>query len=608
MIAAEDRIRKVENVDELINQPDLKRKQGAQPQQRSESPYPNVSRTISTYSISSHKHPLNVKPSGNSFLMLDNQDLIQARSNSLGSLNLFPDDLIMELISFIDDIETLKNLSQVSKIMYAFLYDEDFWKQVYIKHKFENIEWRGSWKNTVLKSNPKNQAKIKLADNLLCSDLLYRPYQISQINYELIFKNIINEEEIYHNDALQNNLRPLPSGRIARIPESDLDLQQFNDEYHDQPFILTNNNKDRWPQWSLASLLDRFPSVKFRQEAVEWNLADYSTYTKSNHDENPLYLFDCNSIAMKTLRQEYQVPQVFDQDLFKYFNVNDLKHNCRPDHAWLIVGPKRSGSTFHKDPNYTSAWNAALTGRKLWIMLPPNMAPPGVGADEEESEVTSPVGIGEWVIAGFFNDCLKIPECLIAVTFPGECMYVPSGWWHSVINIDDSVALTQNFVPMSKLPNALNFLKNKREQLSGFHPSSVKHTLDYVLDTLLAGEEGQDKNEDIIKLREYRDQFNSLNLSDELIDEDCGEMSDLPPMPIFELFKQLMIINNKSEQLNEGLERLIKIELKNYERLTGKSQTWEKLIETKGEDNQTASAGGFSFGFNFNEDESSDEE
>jgi hypothetical protein len=37
----------------------------------------------------------------------------------------------------------------------------------------------------------------------------------------------------------------------------------------------------------------------------------------------------------------------------------------RPDHRWIIWGPRGSGSTFHKDPNATSAWNAVIKGTKV---------------------------------------------------------------------------------------------------------------------------------------------------------------------------------------------------------------------------------------------------
>jgi hypothetical protein len=32
----------------------------------------------------------------------------------------------------------------------------------------------------------------------------------------------------------------------------------------------------------------------------------------------------------------------------------------RPDYRWLIMGPARSGSSFHVDPNCNFAWNATI--------------------------------------------------------------------------------------------------------------------------------------------------------------------------------------------------------------------------------------------------------
>lgn len=192
----------------------------------------------------------------------------------------------------------------------------------------------------------------------------------------------------------------------------------------------------------------------------------------NSSDESPLYLFDRSFVEKMQLQigknqpsPDYWIPECFGEDLFTVLG------DKRPDDKWLIVGPARSGSTYHKDPNATSAWNAVLRGSKYWIMFPSGPSsppPPGVYVSEDQSEVTSPLSIAEWLLE-FHAEARKTPGCIEGVCGEGEVLHVPSGWWHLVVNLDASIAITQNFVPREHLPGVLAFLKdNTADQVSGF--------------------------------------------------------------------------------------------------------------------------------------------
>lgn len=59
------------------------------------------------------------------------------------------------------------------------------------------------------------------------------------------------------------------------------------------------------------------------------------------------------------LLKDYSVPHLFQED---FFDV--LDRDQRPPFRWLIIGPERSGASWHVDPALTSAWNTLLCGRK----------------------------------------------------------------------------------------------------------------------------------------------------------------------------------------------------------------------------------------------------
>ena len=178
----------------------------------------------------------------------------------------------------------------------------------------------------------------------------------------------------------------------------------------------------------------------------------------------------------------------------------------RPDHTWLIAGPPRSGSVFHLDPNATHAWNATITGRKRWIFYPPGFPPPpGVHPSPDGDQVALPWTVGEWILQ-FWNDHRKRKHTaadpqsrpLEVTSLPGDVVFVPHGWWHMVVNLEDNddkddddgqpstgnmdgstkmnIAITHNYVSASNLSNVLKFLDHYRDQVSGCRdrPESIK--------------------------------------------------------------------------------------------------------------------------------------
>ncbi len=194
--------------------------------------------------------------------------------------------------------------------------------------------------------------------------------------------------------------------------------------------------------------------------SLRCKLADYSRYCQYQHDEVPLYVFDAKFVTIhEPLRSLYDIPTQFQHDMFSHLG------SMRPSYRWLVMGPSRCGAPWHIDPIGTSAWNGLVCGRKRWAMYPPGHIPPGVfvhGGDIYAGVQSPPSA--SWYCEVYPN-LLPHERPLEIMQRPGDIIFVPAGWWHLVLNLDDTIAFTQNYVSPSNLPLALSEMRSQSSQL-----------------------------------------------------------------------------------------------------------------------------------------------
>ncbi|KAK1084532.1 hypothetical protein LTR48_005366 [Friedmanniomyces endolithicus] len=391
------------------------------------------------------KHPLRVRPSGNALTSPVNL------KSACGLFASVPDELLVLLLEALGARDLLR-FGASCRALHAFARNEELWRALFIESSPTNFSWRGTWRSTFMAQDSGREPWVDCSN--LFSDVLHRPFFCTHVPLSPFAANIPAENQ------------------IARL--NDLSPEDFEAKWVNRPFILTAPVK-AWPvyeTWSTEQLLEKYAETCFRAESVDWPLRTYVDYMTNSQDESPLYLFDRAFVEKMHLtvasepdgQADYWPPTCFGSDLFHVLG------NQRPDHRWLIVGPERSGSTFHKDPNATSAWNAVLKGSKYWIMFPSSPSippPPGVYVSDDQSEVTSPLSIAEWLL-GFHAEARQTAGYVEGICSEGEVLHVPSGWYHLVLNLEPSIAITQNFIPRRRLGAALQFLRDQKQSISGF--------------------------------------------------------------------------------------------------------------------------------------------
>ena len=198
-----------------------------------------------------------------------------------------------------------------------------------------------------------------------------------------------------------------------------------------------------WSLDHLVSVLADEPTIcglTSDDDEIRVPFADFADYARSQRHDGPLYVFDDEwGGPAAALLADYDPPEW----------AGDLRAHApshpRPPHRWLLVGPQRSGSTVHVDPLGTSAWNALISGEKLWLLWEPSDATAlSLRSATEGAWADIPTVYFQRLLEAIRAGACPPPRVL--VQRPGDILFVPAGWLHGVLNVTTTIAITENFV------------------------------------------------------------------------------------------------------------------------------------------------------------------
>ena len=139
----------------------------------------------------------------------------------------------------------------------------------------------------------------------------------------------------------------------------------------------------------------------------------------------------------------------------------------RPPFRWFCIGPKRSGTTVHTDPLGTAAWNAVTHGVKHWVLFEPQESRRVVKGKDfiHEGEDDEAIMYYDFILPRIKR---AHPEVRVyeGLQKPGDLIFVPGDWWHAVLNIEDCVAVTQNYVGPDNFDMVWKKTRKEREKLA----------------------------------------------------------------------------------------------------------------------------------------------
>jgi histone arginine demethylase JMJD6 len=174
-----------------------------------------------------------------------------------------------------------------------------------------------------------------------------------------------------------------------------------------------------------------------------------------------LYLFDISlpMICPELLSKSYVVPKYFANDFLQRFSdraAGDFQ-NTWPSY---FSGPPGSRVGLHVDAFQSHFWMALLSGRKRWLVVPPNDFPLLYFNLEDHSFPYSLLDFDSRESELLLNfPLLSLVTRYEGLLEAGELIFIPGGSAHEVMNLAPVSAVSMNYISPSNRDRASRHLR-----------------------------------------------------------------------------------------------------------------------------------------------------
>lgn len=231
--------------------------------------------------------------------------------------------------------------------------------------------------------------------------------------------------------------KKLPPNVIESVNYSDFSTKEFYENYFipKKPLLIQGASND-WPlmkKWNKEYIINHAGKEECTVVRDSRPAASKETSTLENYFKN---LKNCSTLSLKEFNKGDK--PIFFKDLIfpnKLFETTDIYR------YFFFHADNNSGTLPH---NHGDAFNFLVFGRKSWVMFDadPTTSPNGYNLLLQYNK-KYPVGAhsSEWFASELLNIGKKKIHYYNFIQEPGEIVYIPHRYAHTVLNLDEVMGL-----------------------------------------------------------------------------------------------------------------------------------------------------------------------